>query len=59
MYSFVPSAGIVKAGSAWIHVDPPLLALLERVTADLEPFPRPELTRVLVGGRPTADPSVY
>lgn len=59
MGSFVPSAGLAKAGSSWIQVDQALLGLLERAVTDLEPLPTPELTRALTGDRPAADPSAY
>jgi hypothetical protein len=55
----VPSAGALRAGGGWIRMGADTLAALERAAGGLEPWPAPELERVRVGGRETADVAPY
>jgi hypothetical protein len=61
---FVPSAHAIgfqgESGQAtWGLLRPASRAAFEAATADVEPYATPHLTRVLVHGRPAADPNSY
>jgi hypothetical protein len=63
---YVPSANMVyrtgifgEGQENWVRPTPAAAALLERTVRDLAPFPTPEPTRVVVGGRTVDDPASY
>lgn len=59
LFYYVPGANTLRAGSNWLRPDKKLTAALAGATRDLEPFPRPTLTRVLVNGRSAPNPAAY
>ena len=56
---YLPAHGVAEVQSSWLRVPRPLASALRAATAGLDPQPRPTLARVVVNGRPAADPPAY
>jgi hypothetical protein len=56
---YVPSRRLLRAAPYWFWVGDTFARRLQSAAPGLQPWPAPRLTRVLVDGRPAADPARF